>query len=112
MKRMQTIQLQASVQEPIGNITNSARSAVSRVCLGIDDMRLLGSKALVIRAEIYPEKLPALYAALTSIGVKLSQQSLPDIDALKAESEYPITLQITSFSDETDGRANIPKVPG
>ena len=87
------------------------RKVVSRVCGGIDDMHLLGYKALVIRAEIYPEKLPSLYAALTSVGVKVGSNG-PDEQNLKAGNQHPITLQISSLSNDTDDRVSIPKVPG
>jgi hypothetical protein len=71
-----------------------------------------GDKALVVRAEIYPEKLPALYEALASVKLKLGEDSLPDQDSLRGGVEHPITLQITSFSSDTDRKVNIPKVPG
>lgn len=71
MVRREIIQIQASVVEPIGVITNETRTAVSKICLGIDDVQLPGNKAIVFRAEIYPEKLQALYTALVSIGIKL-----------------------------------------
>ncbi|MEH6358607.1 MAG: hypothetical protein V7745_06430 [Pseudomonadales bacterium] len=112
MNRVKLIQVRASVQEPLRIVMDKVRATVSKVCGGIDDMQLLGNKALVIRAEIYPEKLPALYTALTSIGITINKQNLLDQDALKEKLEHPITLQITSFSDETDSRVNIPKVPG
>jgi len=54
------IQIQGSVQEPIGKVTSIIRNTVSNVCLGIDDMQLLGNKALVLRAEIFPTVLPTL----------------------------------------------------
>ena len=79
MVRRKIIQIQGSVQEPIGKITSDARVTVSKVCLGIDDMQLLGNKALVFRAEIYPAKLASLYLALVAIGIKLHSQSLPQI---------------------------------
>jgi len=95
------IQVQGSVQESIDKIAIDARTAVSRVCLGVDDLQLLGSKALVFRAEILPGKSSVLYAALTSIGTELNKQHLPDMDDLKAEMEYPVSIQITSFSEDT-----------
>jgi hypothetical protein len=106
------IQLLASTQEPLRNVTENARRAMSKLCGGIDDMNQFGEKALVVRAEIYPEKLPALYEALGSAKLKLSDDSLPDKDSLRAGVEHPITLQITSFSNDTDGKISIPKVPG
>jgi hypothetical protein len=106
------IQIQGSVLEPIAEITSSARMTVSKVCLGIDDMQLLGNKALILRAEIYPGKLQTLYNALASIGIKLNKQSLPEKEKLQEEIEYPLSIQITSFSDDTDRRTSIPKVPG
>jgi hypothetical protein len=112
MARREIIQLQGSVVAPIGVITNEARTVVSKICLGIDDIQLLGNKALVLQTEVYPGKLQALYTALASIGIKLNKQSLPEIDQLLEEIEYPLSIQITSFSDDTDRRTNIPKVPG
>jgi len=60
MVRIKMIQIQGSVQEPIGKVTSIIRNTVSNVCLGIDDMQLLGNKALVLRAEIFPTVLPTL----------------------------------------------------
>lgn len=112
MKLTHLIQIQGSVQVPIENIINEARSAVSGVCLGIDDMHLLGKKALVIQAEIYPEQLSELYKALTSTGININKSSLPDHNIFKKKAEHRMSLQITSFSGSSDGRINIPKVPG
>jgi hypothetical protein len=112
MARRKIIQIEGSVLEPIEKITSNARTTVSKICLGIDDMQLLGNKALVLRAEIYPGKLPSLYTALVSIGIKINKQSLPDIESLQEQIEYPLSIQIVSFSDDTDRRANIPQVPG
>jgi hypothetical protein len=112
MPRLKIIQIQGSVQASIREIMNDIRSSVSKICLGIDDMHLLGNKALVIRAEIYPEKLPLLYVALGANGVKFSPKSLPDISTFQEIKEYPLSLQITSFSDTTDHRVSVPKVPG
>jgi hypothetical protein len=112
MTRIKIIQIQGSVKESIKKITSDVRNAVSHVCLGVDDMQLLGNKALVIKAEVFPDDLQALYTSLASIGVKLNQQSLPDRETLQDEVEYPILMQITSFSDDTDSRISIPNVPG
>ncbi|ASP40706.1 hypothetical protein CHH28_19425 [Bacterioplanes sanyensis] len=112
MSRIKMIQLQGSTLESSRKITNDVRSTVSKICLGVDDMQLLGNKALVVRAEIYPEKLELLYSALHSLGITLNEQSLPHIEALNQEVEYPLSIQITSFSDDTDRQASIPKVPG
>ncbi len=109
---MKLIHLQSSVHKPLRNIIDNARVTVSRVCGGIDDMNMLGNKALVIRAEIYPSKLPALYAALQSIQIYVIQHSLPDKSALKEEFEYPMTRQITSLADDTNNRVTLPKIPG
>jgi hypothetical protein len=106
------IQLMASTPEPLRNVTDNARRAMSKLCGGIDDMNLFGDKALVIRAEVYPEILPALYEALALVKLKLGEDGLPDQDSLRAGVEHPITLQITSFSSDTDRKVNIPKVPG
>lgn len=112
MPRKKIIQVHAFAIDPIGVITYEARKTVSKICLGIDDMQLLGNKALVIRAEIYPERLRALYAAIVSTGITLNENRLPDIDALQEGVEYPISIQITSLSDDTDRSIRIPKVPG
>jgi hypothetical protein len=112
MARVKVIQIQGSVLESIGEITSKTRKTVSEVCLGIDDIQLLGNKALILRAEIYPGKLQTLYNALALIGIKLNKQSLPKKEKLQEEVEYPLSIQITSFSDDTDRRTNIPKVPG
>ena len=112
MARMKMIQIQGSVIQPIGKITNDARTIVSKICLGVDDIQLLGNKALVLRAEIYPKKLPMLYAALDSIGIKFNEESLPDIETLKEDIEYPLSIQVISFSGDTDRRVNVPKIPG
>ncbi len=112
MPRIKVIQIQGSVQASIGSIMNDVRSTISRICLGIDDMHLLGNKALVIRAEIFPAKLQSLYVALGEIDVKFNQNSLPDVNSYQEAKEYPLSIQITSFSDATDRRVNSPKVPG
>ena len=112
MTRLQAIQLQGTVLQPIDKITNDARTAVSKICVGIDDMKLLGNKALVFRAEIYPKRLKTLFADLASIGIKLSRQGLPDIESLQEKMEYPLSIHIVSFSDDTDRLVNVPKVPG
>ena len=112
MARMKIIQIQGSVLVPIEKITNNVRIAVNKICLGIDDMQLLGNKALVVRAEIFPNKLTLLYSSLASIGVKLSQENLPDIDALDEKLEYPLSIQIIGFSNDTDRKISVPNVPG
>lgn len=112
MNRNKAIQIQGSIPEPIGLITSKARSAVSNICLGIDDMRSLGNKALVLQTEITPENLPCLYIDLVSIGIKLNEGSLPKIATLQKGIEYPLSIQITSLSEDTDRKINIPKVPG
>lgn len=109
---MKIIQLQASVQYPIRNIMDEVRKIVSNICGGIDDMCLLGDKALVIRAEVYTESLSILCSELTAAGIKIGPQGFPEKENLKAGFEYPLTLQITSFSTSTDGRVSIPSVPG
>lgn len=82
-------------------MTEDIRSVVSTICCGIDDMHLLGNKALVLRAEIFPSDLEQLPQSLRAIEVQLTEQSLPDKAMLIAEVEYPLTIQITSFSDDT-----------
>ena len=106
------IQIQGFVSKSIGVIANEARKIVSDICLGIDDVRLLGNKAIVFRAEITPENLPSLYTGLASIGIKLSTECLPDIKMLEKKIEYPLSIQIVSLSEGTDRRVNIPSVPG
>jgi hypothetical protein len=110
--RRKNIQLQAFVSGSIGFIANNVRLAVSHVCLGVDDMQLLGNKALVVRAEIYSENLRNLYADLASIGITLSNESLPDEAELQEGTEYPLSIQITSFSEGSDRKIQIPKIPG
>ncbi len=112
MTRRKIIQLQATVRKPIGKIMDAARAAIGRVCLGVDDMQLLGNKALIFRAEITPGKLPQLFEALASLSIKLNQTGLPDVETLDEGTDYPLSIQITSFSVDTDRRANIPSVPG
>lgn len=75
-------------------------------------MQFLGNKALVLRADIMMNKLQSLYDELSSAGIRLNQQSLLTAEELQNEFEYPLSIQITSFSDDTDRRTNIPKVPG
>ena len=104
--------IQATTQQSLRVAINDIRKVVSRVCGGIDDMQLLGYKALVIRAEIYPEKLPSLHTALASVGVKVGSKNKLDEKSLKVDSQHPITIQISRFSDDTDDRVNIPNVPG
>ena len=110
--RKKIIQIQGSVSEPIGLMTNKARAAVSNICLGIDDIHLLGNKALVLRAEITPENLPILYADLASIGIKLNGRSLPKASTLQEGIEYPLSIQIISSSEGTDQKIIILKVSG
>jgi len=74
-------------------------------------MQLLGNKALVIRA-IFPKKLPLFYAALADNGIEFGQENQPDIETFQEEKEYPLSIQITSFSDDTDRRVSPPNVPG
>ena len=112
MARIKIIQIQGSTLAPIVSIMNDTRSAVSHICLGIDDMQLLGNKALVLRAEIYPEKLLMLYEALVLMGIMLNEHSLPDTVTLQQDVEYPLSIQVISFSAATDGRQIIPKIPG
>ncbi len=83
------IQIQGFVSKSIGVIANEARKIVSDICLGIDDVRLLGNKAIVFRAEITPENLSSLYTDLAFIGIKLSTESLPDIKMLANEINIP-----------------------
>lgn len=53
---MRIIQLQAKTSEKILVITEHARRIMSDFCLGVDDVHLLGNKALILRSEIYPKK--------------------------------------------------------
>jgi hypothetical protein len=112
MKRLTLLQLQATTQKPINKVTNDVRTAVSNVCCGIDDMHMFGNKALVLRAEILPKYLQELHKVLGAIGVNITQQDLPEENTLKADVEYPLSIQVTSFSDDTDQKRHIPNVPG
>lgn len=112
MPSVQVIKVIAGAIEPIRKLTDNARVAVSGVCGGVDGMHVLGSKALVIRAEVYPKQLPLLVSALELIGVRVDEESVPNPSSLDETHQYPMTLQITSYSDDTDGRVRIPNVPG
>jgi hypothetical protein len=112
MSSIKFIQLIANTSEPLRRITEDARLAVSRACSGIDDMHLLGGKALVIRSEIFAEQLSDLVVALEAIGISVDRASVPSAASLASHQHYTITLQVTSFSDDTDGRVIIPDVPG
>lgn len=112
MSSFKFIQLIATTSEPLHRITEDARLAVSRACSGIDDMHLLGGKALVIRSEIFSEQLSDLVLALETIGISVDRSSVPSATSLDPHYHYTITLQVTSFSDDTDGRVIIPDVPG
>ncbi|NYZ63490.1 hypothetical protein H0E82_12085 [Luteimonas sp. SJ-16] len=106
------IQLVGSSREPVRRLMEDVRLAVSRACSGVDDMHLLGSKALVVRAEISPKQLPVLVSALEALRVDIDRTSVPSPAALDRAALYPLTVQVTSFSDDTDGRVTIPHVPG
>lgn len=106
------IQLQAATEKPIGTIIGSVRVIMSKACGGIDDMHLLGNKALVVRAEIFLPKLESLCAELNAVQVEVNPHSLPKSDSLKIDEEHLITLQVTSFTRDTDGYVDVPKVPG
>ncbi|GLP95590.1 hypothetical protein [Paraferrimonas sedimenticola] len=105
---MQFIQLQASTQQPINSLTLQIRERMASVCGGIDDMTRLGNKALVVRAEIYPEKLAELLELLSELPIKLDAAPPPK----PSDTEAIITLQVTSYAGDTDAKVTIPKVPG
>lgn len=109
---MVTIQLQAVSTERIIVITELIRKIVSDVCLGVDDVHLLGNKAVVFRAEIYPKKIALLCDRLAEAKLSVDPSTIPDYQWLDSDCEYPLTLQITSYSDDTDGRVVVPSVPG
>ena len=109
---MKIIQLQSSVHQPLRNVIDDVRVTVSRVCNGIDEMSRFGNKALIVRAEIYVGRLPALYAALEASGIKVSEKTRPDVSTFSKDAEYPVTLQVIGLSDDTDDRITIPSVPG
>ena len=111
MARIKIIQIQGTVPEPIVNVSDKIRLAVSDACYGVDDMHMLGSKALVLRAEVFQQKLLGLYESLTKIGVKLNKQGLPNIESLQAEIEYPLAIQIVSLCDDTGHRTSLPDIP-
>ncbi|MDD5394415.1 MAG: hypothetical protein PHE17_15475 [Thiothrix sp.] len=106
------IQLQAVTEQSLQVVMHDARSVVSRICGGLDDMQQLGNKMLVIRAEIFPDRIAALAAALSDLGLSVDTKGLPEPQTLESTSEYPITVQISSFASDTDGRVTIPQVPG
>ncbi|UJS24665.1 hypothetical protein [Thiothrix winogradskyi] len=106
------IQLQAMTEKPLRAVMYDARTVVSRICGGLDDMQQLGNKALVIRAEIFADRLMTLVSALSDLGLKVDTASLPDVNTLETTAEYPITVQISSFASDTDARVTIPQIPG
>lgn len=112
MARPKIIQVTATSREPIRKITEDVRLAVSRACSGVDDMHLLGAKALVVRAEILPEKLSVLASALEKLGLTVDRDSVPNSVTTDRDALYPITVQVTSHSGDTNGRVIIPDVPG
>ena len=69
------------------------------------------NQVLVLRAEIFLENLGKLYKILSAIEVQIIQKSLPEEETLKAEIEYPFSIQITSFADGTDHKVYVPRVP-
>lgn len=109
---METINIMASTKLTIRSITEDTRALVSKLFGGVDDMHQLGNKALVVRAEIYPDKISLLYSSLEKIQLKITNKDKLKIDKLNAQTEYPLSLQITSFSQDTDGKIGIPRVPG
>jgi hypothetical protein len=112
LERLTLLQLQATTHKPINRVTNELRTAVSNVCCGIDDMHMLGNKALVLRAEIFPKDLHELHKVLRAIGVNITKQKSPEEETLKADVEYPLSIQVTSFSYDTDQKKLVPNVPG
>ena len=112
MINQKPIQLVASSGEPVRKITEDVRLAVSRACSGVDDMHLLGGKAMVVRAEITPKQLPGLVSALEALRIDVDRASIPDPATLDVDYLYSISVQVTSFSDDTDGSIAIPHVPG
>lgn len=109
---MKIIQLQGSTEKLITDVFSEVKEVMSTTCGGIDDMHYLGNKALIVRAEIFSERLGSLCEKLCEIDVRINSSSVPVIDSLDTQHEYMITLQVTSFSDDTDRRTVIPKVPG
>jgi hypothetical protein len=109
---MPIIQLQATTSERISLITEYVRRIVSDECLGVDDVHLLGNKALILRSEIFPKKMKSLCERLMEFNVIVDQSTVPEIKSLDTEREHPITLQITSYSEDTNGRVQLPRVPG
>lgn len=109
---MNIIQLQATTEQAITAIFGQVKDITSNICGGIDDMHFLGNKALIVRAEIFPGKLNLLCEKLNAIDVRVDPSSAPDFSSLDTEREYMITVQVTSFSADTDRRTEIPRVPG
>jgi hypothetical protein len=112
MPKVPFLQLAATTDAPLRRILHDVRHAVSGACSGIDDMHLLGAKALVLRAEIRPPRLPELVRALDALGVRVDRESLPAPGALDDDALHPLTVQVTSFNDDTDGPVDVPHVPG
>lgn len=106
------IQLQAMTEKPLHAVLHDARTIVSHICGGLDDMRQLGNKALVIRAEIFADRLNSLVTGLSNLDLKVDTAGLPDPATLDSTLEYPLTVQISSFANDTDERVTIPHVPG
>ncbi len=112
MTHLRLLHLQATTRHPLRQITDDVRGSVSRLCGGLDDLQRLGNKALVVRAEIYPENVLLLESALAAIGVNADRNSTLFQEGLQCGLEYPLTIQITSFADDTDEQVLIPQVPG
>lgn len=46
------------------------------------------------------------------VNIVVDPSTIPECQSMDPEREHPITLQITSYSEDTDGRVQIPRVPG
>ena len=75
-------------------------------------MHLLGRKALVVCAEIYPHRLEPLLEALLDLSVEVRPATLPEAGALEPAFEYRLTLQVVSQAGDTEGRVEVPRIPG
>ena len=105
-------QITGTTQKPLNTIVEDMRGIVSRICHGIDEMHLLGNKALVVRAEIDPGKLLVVADALASGSVEVDARSLTKVSVQGSDKARVFTRQVKSYSDDTDGSVTVPMVPG
>ena len=75
-------------------------------------MHLMGSKALVVRAEIYPRKLEPLLQSLSALSISVKPATVPPAEDLEPDVEYSLSLQLLSTAGDSDRRVEVPHVPG